>query len=103
MKRDGFSGSEQDAHIQPVQCPFRMRRAASFGCSSDRTALRSAARSSGVMLSTLRSGAAQPLGQLRPSAPPRNITHRDGNRLLLTNQNDQPRASGDAGVEKVTL
>jgi hypothetical protein len=40
MKRDGFSGSEQDAHIQPVQCPFRMKRAASFGCSSDRTALR---------------------------------------------------------------
>ena len=26
MKHDGFSGSEQDAHIQPVRCPFGMRR-----------------------------------------------------------------------------
>ena len=46
---------------------------------------------------------AQPLRQLRPPPPARGVTHRDGDRLLLSDKNDQPLASGDAGVEKIPL
>src|SRR5271167_24603 len=45
----------------------------------------------------------QPLSQLRPAPPARNIANRDGDGLLLTHQHDQPLASGDSGVEQVPL
>src|SRR5262249_23360854 len=46
---------------------------------------------------------AQPFCQLRPPAPPRDVAHRNGDGLLLSNQADQLLASGNAGVEKVPL
>jgi hypothetical protein len=46
---------------------------------------------------------AQAFCQLRPSPPARHVTHRNGDRLLLSNQHDQLLASGDAGVEKIPL
>ena len=45
----------------------------------------------------------QPLLQLRPTPPARDVAHRDGDGLLLPDQNDKPIAAGDAGVEKVPL
>ena len=43
----------------------------------------------------------QPLAQLRPPPPARNVAHRDGDGLLLSDQHDQPLAACDAGAEKV--
>jgi hypothetical protein len=45
----------------------------------------------------------QPLAQLRPPPPTRYVPRRDGDGLLLPDQNDQPLAASDAGVEKVPL
>ena len=45
----------------------------------------------------------KPFGQLRPPAPSGGIAHRNGDGLLLPNQHNQLLASGDAGVEKVSL
>jgi hypothetical protein len=41
--------------------------------------------------------------QLRPPPLAGDVAHRDGDGLLLFNQNDQPLAAGDAGVEQITL
>lgn len=45
----------------------------------------------------------QPFTQLRPASPTRDVAHRDGDGLLLPNQNDKPLAAGDAGVEQIAL
>ena len=45
----------------------------------------------------------QPLAELRPPPPARDVAHRDGDGLLLPDQHDQPLAAGDAGVEQVPL
>jgi hypothetical protein len=54
-------------------------------------------------LSLLRRARAQPFSQFRPPPPPRDIAHRDGNGLLLSNQHHEPLPSGDSGVEEIAL
>ena len=44
---------------------------------------------------------AQPLRQLRPSPPAGDVSHRDGDGLLLSDQHDQPLAACDTGVQKI--
>ena len=51
----------------------------------------------------LRDVRAQPLAQLRPTPPTRDVAHSNSDSLLLPNQNDKPLAARDARVEKVTL
>src|SRR5438132_9726173 len=53
----------------------------------------------------LREGRArtQPFLQLRPPPPTRDVAYRDGDRLFLTDQHDQPFAARYAGVEQVPL
>src|SRR5215469_17383043 len=46
---------------------------------------------------------AQPFCQLRPPSPPRDVAHRNGNGLLLSNHHDEPLPSGDASVEEIAL
>ena len=49
---------------------------------------------------------AEPFIQFRPAAPPRNVAHGDGHRLLLSDQHDQhnqPLSARHAGVEQVPL
>src|SRR5215467_4811089 len=46
---------------------------------------------------------AQPLLQLRPTPPTRDVAHRDSDGLLLSDQHDKLLAAGDAGVKKVPL
>jgi len=45
----------------------------------------------------------QPLSQLRPSPPSRHVLHGNGDRLLLADQYHQPLATGNAGVQQVSL
>ena len=45
----------------------------------------------------------KPLVQLRPAPPARDVANRDGDRLLLANQNDEVLAPGDTGVEEIPL
>ena len=45
----------------------------------------------------------QPVAQLRPAPAACDIAHGDGDRLLLTDQHDQPFAARHAGVQQVPL
>jgi hypothetical protein len=45
----------------------------------------------------------QQLAQFRPTPPARDVADRDGDGLLLSNQNDKPLAAGNASVEKIPL
>ena len=45
----------------------------------------------------------QPLVQLRPAPPAGDVANGDGDRLLLTDQDHEAFAAGDAGVEKIPL
>src|SRR5262245_33558023 len=45
----------------------------------------------------------QPLGQLRPPAPARNVAYGNGDGLLLSNQHYQPLAPSDARIKEVPL
>ena len=48
-------------------------------------------------------GWGEPFVQLGPAPTPRNVLHRDGDSLLLSDQHDQPLAAGDAGIKQVPL
>src|SRR6516225_6385424 len=61
----------------------------------------SACASTPVDTTTFRSP--QPFCQLRPPPSPRDIAHRNGDGLLLSNQHHEPLPSGDAGVEEIAL
>ena len=45
----------------------------------------------------------QTCGRLSKGPPARDVEHRDGDGLLLPNENDKPLASCDPGVEQITL
>src|SRR5208282_4247143 len=46
---------------------------------------------------------AEPLVELRPASPARNIANGDRNGLLLADENHEPLAAGEAGVEQISL
>src|SRR5262245_29393069 len=46
---------------------------------------------------------AQPLAEFRPPPPSRDVTYRDRDSLLLTDQHDQLLAPGDARIEQIAL
>ena len=45
----------------------------------------------------------EPFAELRPAAAARSVSDRDGDRLLLADENDKPLAARDAGVEQIAL
>ena len=45
----------------------------------------------------------KPLVKLRPASPPRNVANCDRDGLLLADQDHEPLAAGNAGVEEISL
>ena len=45
----------------------------------------------------------KPFVEFRPASPPGNVANRDRDRLLLADEDHEPLAAGDAGVEEVSL
>jgi hypothetical protein len=46
---------------------------------------------------------AQPVVELRPASPARYVANGDGDGLLLADENHEPLAGGEAGVEEISL